>query len=129
MGVIFGLFMGGNSFPYSKMLFEAKSARALSTFRHLCAFLFMYNYTFSPSNGWCWVSFSGFFSGEFIYKLKNTIECKKCARTQGLLGTYAHFYMKLTLFLDIMFDGKLVLVQIKVRSRKLSYINAQSKDI
>ena len=75
------------------------------------------------------MSFSGFFSGEFIYKLKNTIECKKCARTQGLLGTYAHFYMKLTLFLDIMFDGKLVLVQIKVRSRKLAYINAQSKDM
>ena len=37
-------------------------------------------------------------SGEFIYKLKNTIECKKCGRTKPLLGTYTLFHKKLTPF-------------------------------
>ena len=45
------------------------------------------------------------FSGEFISVVKNAIELKKCARTQALLGPYAHFYMKVTLFLKVAVDG------------------------
>jgi hypothetical protein len=78
------------------MRFGAKSARALSTFRHLCAFSCIT--TLFSSNGWCRVYFRVVSFGEFIYKLKNTIKCKKCGRTKALLGTYALFHMKLTLF-------------------------------
>ena len=44
-------------------------------------------------------------SGKFIYKLKNTIKCKKCGRTKALLGTYALFHMKLTLFFQVAVHG------------------------
>ena len=44
-------------------------------------------------------------SGEFIYKLKNTIKCKKCGRTKALLGTYTLFHMKLTLFFQVAVHG------------------------
>ena len=40
----------------------------------------MHNHTF-------WV----IFYGEFIPIIKNAIERKKCARTEALLGTNAHF--------------------------------------
>ena len=45
------------------------------------------------------------FSCEFISIVKNAIEFRKYARTQALLGTYAHFYMKLTHFLKVAVDG------------------------
>ena len=58
--------------------------------RKKCAFLCIITLFFS--DGWLWVSFLGiFFYGEFIPIIKNAIERKKCARTEALLGTYAHF--------------------------------------
>ena len=80
----------GNSFPYSKMRFGAKSARALGTFVHFHAYLH-----FLPQMDGDGRNFRVIFSGELISELKNTIKCKKCARTQALLFTYALFYMKL----------------------------------
>ena len=58
----------------------------------------MYNYTFFSQMDCVGCHFRVFFSGEFIYKLKNTIKWKKCGRTKALLGTYALLHMKLTLF-------------------------------
>ena len=39
------------------------------------------------------------FTGEFILMVKNTINSKKCARAQALLGTYVHFCSYFPIFL------------------------------
>ena len=61
------------------MRYGANSARALNTFRHLCAFYAQLH--------------SDYFLGQFISILKNAF------------NYYAHFYMKLTLFLQVAVDG------------------------
>ena len=63
-------------------------------------------------------------SGEFIYKLKNTIKCKKCGRTKALLGTYALFHKKLTPF----FSGSCSWVSILGNFWWRIYSNSQKSD-
>ena len=73
MGVIFGLFMMGNSFPSSKMRFGAKSARALSTF-----FL-------------KWMVLGVIFGGFFLVNSLINAKILSNAINQALLGTYELF--------------------------------------
>ena len=57
--------------------------------RKKCAFLCIIT-LFSQMAGYgC--HFRVIFYGEFIPIIKNAIERKKCALTEALLGTYAHF--------------------------------------
>ena len=72
--------------------------RAHSALLGTCAHFHAYLH-FLPQMDGDGCHFRVIFSGEFISELKNTIECKKCARTQALLGTSELFLYEDTLIL------------------------------
>ena len=67
--------------------------------------IFMHNHTFFSQMAGYGCHFRVIFYGEFIPSIKNAIERKKCARTQALLGTYAHFFYETYVFLQVPNDG------------------------
>ena len=74
-----------------------QKVRAHSALLGTCAHFHAYLH-FLPQMDGDGCHFRVIFSGEFISEHKNTIECKKCARTQALLGTYALFLYETYIF-------------------------------
>ena len=93
----------GNSFPSSKMQYDAKSAHALSTFRHLCAFSCIPTLFFS--NGWWWVSFLDNFLWGIHSHHQKCDWVQKVRTHSALLGTCVHFHAYLHFFPQINGDG------------------------
>ena len=102
MDTIFEQFLLENSFQWSKIHIDRKKcahAHCTSTFRHLCAFLFIFptstrilcvfllQFSTFLQTAFYGYHFLRVFNGELIPMIKTKIKSKKCARMQALLGT------------------------------------------
>ena len=85
------------------MRLGAKSAHALSTFRHLCAFSCIP--TLFSSNGWWWVSFLDNFLWGIHSHHQKCDWVQKVRPHSALLGTCAHFHAYLHYFPQMDGDG------------------------